>query len=89
MGSSEDLRSWLQTISCEAAFDVLVAAGFDSLAMLTNMDDYERQVLKDTIEDLPPVKQARLLKRVHEITWEIKGVETELKDEHDRDSHGL
>ena len=81
MGSSEDLRSWLQTISCEAAFDVLVAAGFDSLAMLTNMDDYERQVLKDTIEDLPPVKQARLLKRVHEITREIKGVETELKDE--------
>ena len=29
MGSSDDLRSWLQTISCEAAFDVVVAAGFD------------------------------------------------------------
>ena len=81
MGSSNDLRSWLQTISCEAAFDVLVAAGFDSLAMLTNMDDYERQALKDTIKELPLVKQARLLKRVQEITREIKGVESELKYE--------
>ena len=62
-----ELRVWLQTIHCEVAYDMLTAAGFDSLNMLSGMDQEERELLQHAIQTLPQVKQRRIIRSVQEL----------------------
>jgi uncharacterized membrane protein YoaK (UPF0700 family) len=61
------LREWLREFGCENACDLLVDAGFDSLAMMATLDDEEVQMLEISLKDLPPIKQRRIVKKALEL----------------------
>jgi uncharacterized membrane protein YoaK (UPF0700 family) len=61
------LREWLKAFGCENACDVLVDAGFDSLGMLSSLDEDELQMLEISLKDLPPIKQRRIMRKAEEL----------------------
>ena len=64
--TEKKLREWLKEFGCENACDMLVDAGFDSLGMMSSLDKEEMQMLEDSLKDLPPIKQRRIIKKVTE-----------------------
>jgi uncharacterized membrane protein YoaK (UPF0700 family) len=62
------LREWLKEFHCEDACDVLLDAGFDSLGMLSSLDEEEIQMMEICLKDLPPVKQRRIMKKAEELS---------------------
>jgi uncharacterized membrane protein YoaK (UPF0700 family) len=78
MGHDEKkLREWLREFCCENAYDALADAGFDSLGMISSLDEEEMQMLEIVLKDLPPVKQRRIIKKVEELAGNdmVHGIE--------------
>ena len=46
---------------------MLMDAGFDSIGMISSLDKEELQMLEDSLKDLPPIKQRRIMKKVEEL----------------------
>jgi uncharacterized membrane protein YoaK (UPF0700 family) len=85
MGNDTDkrLREWLREFGCENACDLLVDAGFDSLVMMSSLDEEEMQMLEICLKDLPLVKQRRIMKKAEELAGSDFGRADPISNEFD------
>ena len=65
--TSDSLASWLQSVNCGFAFDMLVASGLDSLAMIKTLTPADLPVLETQLESLPVFKRRLVLREVNKV----------------------